>query len=108
MQCGKGCYVYDTAGKRYLDLVAGIGVNSGGGTPVGLVVRNSTIANNVHTGLMAFGSVNATILVTRSTITGSGTAWNAFADGVVTSYGDNNIDGNGFANTEPPNPLTYK
>jgi acetylornithine/N-succinyldiaminopimelate aminotransferase len=25
---GKGCYVYDTSGKRYLDLVAGIGVNS--------------------------------------------------------------------------------
>jgi predicted acetylornithine/succinylornithine family transaminase len=25
---GKGCYVYDTSGKRYLDLIAGIGVNS--------------------------------------------------------------------------------
>src|ERR1700693_3587558 len=25
---GKGCYVYDTSGKRYLDLLAGIGVNS--------------------------------------------------------------------------------
>src|SRR6266446_3239082 len=25
---GKGCYVYDAAGKRYLDLVAGIGVNA--------------------------------------------------------------------------------
>src|ERR1700732_3655831 len=25
---GKGCYLYDTAGKRYLDLVAGIGVNA--------------------------------------------------------------------------------
>src|SRR5258708_33420274 len=24
---GQGCYVYDTAGKRYLDLIAGIGVN---------------------------------------------------------------------------------
>jgi hypothetical protein len=24
------------------------------------------------------------------------------------SYGDNNIDGNTNANTEPPNPLTYK
>lgn len=24
---GKGCYVYDTSGKRYLDLIAGIGVN---------------------------------------------------------------------------------
>ncbi|MBV8841862.1 MAG: aspartate aminotransferase family protein [Bryobacterales bacterium] len=25
---GKGCYLYDTAGKRYLDLMAGIGVNA--------------------------------------------------------------------------------
>jgi predicted acetylornithine/succinylornithine family transaminase len=25
---GKGCYVYDSAGKRYLDLIAGIGVNA--------------------------------------------------------------------------------
>ena len=25
---GKGCYVYDTAGNRYLDLIAGIGVNA--------------------------------------------------------------------------------
>jgi predicted acetylornithine/succinylornithine family transaminase len=25
---GKGCYVYDIAGKRYLDLIAGIGVNA--------------------------------------------------------------------------------
>ncbi|MFZ5926236.1 MAG: aspartate aminotransferase family protein [Acidobacteriota bacterium] len=25
---GRGCWVYDTAGKRYLDLISGIGVNS--------------------------------------------------------------------------------
>src|SRR5580692_6570277 len=25
---GNGCYVYDTSGKRYLDLIAGIGVNA--------------------------------------------------------------------------------
>src|SRR5215470_17157300 len=25
---GKGCYLYDTAGKRYLDLMSGIGVNA--------------------------------------------------------------------------------
>lgn len=25
---GKGCYVYDTAGKRYLDMIAGIGVSA--------------------------------------------------------------------------------
>jgi acetylornithine/N-succinyldiaminopimelate aminotransferase len=28
LERGKGCYVYDTQGKRYLDLIAGIGVNA--------------------------------------------------------------------------------
>src|SRR5258708_4513858 len=28
LERGKGCYVYDTAGKRYLDLISGIGVNA--------------------------------------------------------------------------------
>jgi predicted acetylornithine/succinylornithine family transaminase len=27
-QRGKGCYLYDTSGKRYLDLITGIGVNA--------------------------------------------------------------------------------
>jgi hypothetical protein len=26
---------------------------------------------------------------------------------VMTSYADNNIDGNGSANSEPPSPLVY-
>ena len=25
---GKGCYLYDTDGKRYLDFISGIGVNA--------------------------------------------------------------------------------
>jgi len=28
LERGKGCYVYDTSGKRYLDLIAGIGVTA--------------------------------------------------------------------------------
>src|SRR5215471_18642398 len=28
LERGKGCYVYDTTGKRYLDLLSGIGVNA--------------------------------------------------------------------------------
>jgi hypothetical protein len=71
-------------------------------TPVSVMVRNSTIANNGGIGLQ--GAFSGTIRVTRSTITGNATGWN----GIVLSYGDNNIDGNGAANTEPPNPLTYK
>jgi len=50
----------------------------------------------------------ATIRVTRSTITGNATGWTGLGGGVVVSYGDDNIDGNGSANTEPPSPLPYR
>src|SRR5580704_11858027 len=86
---------------------SGIFVQSNGSFPVSIMVRNSTVANNGAHGLVAT-STGATILVTRSTITGNDIGWDAFASGVVTSYADNNIDGNGSANTEPPNPLTYQ
>jgi hypothetical protein len=74
----------------------------GGTAPVNIMVRNSTIANNSAYGLYAL--TNSTFRVTRSTITGNGSAW----FGTVLSYGDNNIDGNGSINTEPPNPLSYQ
>ena len=72
--------------------------------PLSIMVRDSTIANNSTYGLEA--DPNTTIRVTRSTITGNGTGW-LNDSGAVLSYGDNNIDGNGSANTEPPNPLSY-
>jgi hypothetical protein len=84
----------------------GVFVNSVGGPEI-VMVRNSTIANNGQ-GLSASTiSAVATIRVTRSTITGNTTGWFVGGTGAVLSYGDNNIDGNGSANTEPPNPLTY-
>jgi hypothetical protein len=86
---------------------SGINVISSGGTQVGVMVRNSTIANNALDGLQASGT-GATIRVTRSTITGNNTGWAASSGAVILSYGDNNIDGNTNVNTEPPNPLTYK
>ena len=92
-------------------------VSSSGGTPVNVMVRNSTIANNGSnglsnggvndSGLFAIGS-DAQLWVTRSTITGNMVGWSTLISGVVTSFGDNNIVGNGSANTEPPSPLTYK
>jgi hypothetical protein len=85
----------------------GIAVDSYGPFPVSIMVRNSTIANNTFQGLVA-DITDATILITRSTITGNSTAWDTFAGGVVASYGDNNIDGNTSAPAEPSNPLTYK
>jgi hypothetical protein len=85
----------------------GIHAESFGPFPVNIMVRNSTIANNTFQGLVA-DVTGATILITRSTITGNSTAWDTFAGGVVASYGDNNIDGNTSAPAEPSNPLTYK
>ena len=86
---------------------AGIGAESDDGMMLSVMVRNSTSANNGTDGLYASGA-GATVPATRSTITGNITGWSTPSGGVVTSYGDNNIDGNGSANTEPPNPLTYK
>jgi hypothetical protein len=79
---------------------------SGNATLANVMVRNSTIAGNVTVGLEADGNM-ATINVTRSTMTANGAGWGVNV-GVVSSYGDNNIDGNTSANTEPPSPLTYK
>jgi hypothetical protein len=87
--------------------------NRGGGivavsnntAPLNIMARNCTIANNGSYGL--FTASGATIRVTRSTITGNFAGWFE-SSGVVSSYGDNNIDGNGSVNTQPPNPLTYK
>jgi hypothetical protein len=71
-----------------------------------LMVRNCTITDN-NIGLDATGNA-ATVRVTRSTITNNNSGWNLNTGGTVLSYADNNIDGNGSTNTEPPNPLTYK
>ena len=63
LQRGKGCYVYDTAGKRYLDLIAGIGVNSLGychprltkvmREQLGLLVHTSNLYYHEYTGPLA-------------------------------------------------------
>jgi hypothetical protein len=84
---------------------AGINGDSISGALTNILVRNSTIANNGTDGLLTTGA-GATIRVTRSAITGNFIGW-AANGGAVLSYGDNTIDGNGSANTEPPNPLTY-
>ena len=92
----------------------GIAATPTGGATMQIMVRNSTIANNSVSGLEATdhskGILNqggATIRVTRSTITGNGVGWAIGNSGSVLSYADNNIDGNGSINTEPPSPLTY-
>jgi hypothetical protein len=82
----------------------GIVVDASGGG-VNVMVRNSSIINNSSTGL-AVSDSGTTMRLTRSTITGNSVAW-ANGGGVISSYGDNNIDGNGADNGTPPNPLVY-
>ena len=84
----------------------GIDASSTTGNSVSVTVRNSTIANNSGAGLNATGT-GATFLVTRSTITGNAPGWVVFSSGAVSSYADNNIDGNTGGNGAP-SPLPYK
>ena len=47
---GKGCYVYDSSGKRYLDLISGIGVNALGYSHPRIVkVIREQAARLIHT-----------------------------------------------------------
>jgi predicted acetylornithine/succinylornithine family transaminase len=60
---GRGCYVYDSAGKRYLDLIAGIGVNALGHSHPRLtkvireqaarIIHTSNLYYNEYQGLLA-------------------------------------------------------
>lgn len=60
---GKGCYVYDVAGKRYLDFITGIGVNALGYThpritkiireQAGLLLHSSNLYYNEYQGRLA-------------------------------------------------------
>src|ERR1700679_2058502 len=79
---GKGCYVYDTAGKRYLDLIAGIGVNALGYAhprltkvireQAGLIVHTSNLYYNEYQGPLAERIVKASGLA-RCFFSNSGT-----------------------------------
>jgi acetylornithine/N-succinyldiaminopimelate aminotransferase len=60
---GKGCYVYDVNGKRYLDLIAGIGVNALGHAhprilkvireQAGLLIHSSNLYYHLYQGPLA-------------------------------------------------------
>lgn len=72
------------------------------------MVRNCTIGNNAGTGIAASGSAGPTavVRVTRSTITANGTGLRPLAAGSLTSYGDNNLDGN-TTNGSPSSTIGY-
>jgi len=79
---GKGCYVYDTSGKRYLDLIAGIGVNALGYAhprltkvireQAGLILHTSNLYYNEYQGSLAERIARASGLA-RCFFTNSGT-----------------------------------
>jgi hypothetical protein len=85
----------------------GIVVGAASSGSANVMVQNSTIANNTAYGLAANFS-EATIWVTRSTITGNADGWETNSSGTVTTFGDNNIVGNGSGNTAPPSTATYE
>jgi len=69
--------------------------------PTSLQVVRSVAANNGG-GVSAQGSANAILRLRQSTITGNGASWFVTGGGIVRSYGDNNIDGNGDLDPAPP------
>jgi len=87
--------------------LVGIEGNSFTGGTVNIMVRNSTLANNNEIGL-SVTNAGAIIWVTRSTVTGNGTGWSTASGGTLTTFGDNNIVGNGANNSSPSAPVTYQ
>jgi hypothetical protein len=80
--------------------IAGFRIDGGGSAPAQLMVFHSVAANNGN-GLSAFGST-ATLRLASSVVTGNATSWNgAGTGGVLISYGDNYIDGNGDGDPGP-------
>ena len=71
----------------------------GGSATTSLMVVRSVAANNA-TGLIAQFS-HATLRVSQSTVTGNTTSWSATTGGILRSYSDNNIDGNGDGDPAP-------
>jgi hypothetical protein len=62
-----------------------------------------SVAANNDTGVQAQGA-SATIRLANSTVTGNANGWAVFTGGIVDSYGDNYIDGNG-SNTGSLTPI---
>ena len=64
-----------------------------GGPLVNLFVDNSTSSNNIGFGVRSVGA-NATVRLTRSTVTNNTTGLGTSSSGVLASYSNNNVSGN--------------
>ncbi len=77
---------------------SGFRVNSVAGAATSLMIVRSVAANN-NTGVFTFGAFT-TLRLGQSAVTGNTTSWFQ-SGGVLRSYGDNYIDGNGDGNPAP-------
>lgn len=73
--------------------------------PTSILLTRSVVSDGAGTGVLA-QFAKAIVRIGQSTITGNTNSWNAAANGIVESYGDNNIDGNGDNNPAPPTIAT--
>jgi len=79
--------------------------SSPGAAPTSIMVFHSVAANNG----IGFGAQNtgATLRLANSTVTGNTNGWQVTFGGVLASYGDNYIDGNG-SNTGSLSPISQQ
>ena len=82
-----------TVSSSYLN-----GILSIGSQPTSLLIDNSTIVNNAGTGVVSQGAAS-TVIIGRSTITGNTTGVSSASGGMLESYKDNRIVGNGTDGT---------
>ncbi len=75
-----------------------------GAAPTSVMVFHSVAANNTSGGVSPNGT-GATLRLANSTMTGNANGWLVQSSGVVASYGDNYIDGNG-SNTGSLTPIS--
>ncbi|QND65107.1 right-handed parallel beta-helix repeat-containing protein [Mesorhizobium loti] len=83
---------------------AGISIlNPGGGPAINIMIDSVAVANNGASGGLRVDGANATIRVGRSSISGNGLGTAIANGGVISSYGNNQINGN---TADGPNPPT--
>ena len=77
------------------------GVVTAGGNTINAMVDRTAITNTLGTGITS-GSAASTVRISSSVITGNTTGVATAAGGVLLSYGNNSIDGNGTDGTPIP------
>ncbi|RWC47447.1 MAG: right-handed parallel beta-helix repeat-containing protein [Mesorhizobium sp.] len=83
---------------------AGISIfNPPGGPAINIMVDSVAVANNGASGGLRVDGANATIRIGRSTISGNGLGTAIVNGGAISSYGNNQINGN---TSDGPNPPT--